>query len=180
VLLSAYLARIVADLAAAVPGVSVASHPGRFDLGELHRFRLCSPLIRVAFTRVIAVQARQYPALDCQFEAAIVTRRDDAGDAATNALALTHAVLLSLHDDVLASDVGSRPETITAENEYDALLSLAGVHFWRVSWRQTLEPDAGAAADALAAFQTLLATYALPDGGATVATDLVEIPQELP
>lgn len=172
--LSEYLDQLVADISAVLTGVSVAAHPGEFDLIEMQRYAVCPPLVRVWLARVLSVERGR---MACQFGAAIVARRTSPTVSGEfNALSMTNALLLLLNRDQIASDAGSQPDAISAQNKFERYAALAGMHFWQVSWQQTLVGD-DSDAD-LADFQTLFATYTTPAGDVTRAIDAVDIPQE--
>jgi phage gp37-like protein len=124
-------------------GVSVESHGGTFDLGEIRKFATLAPAIRVALVGCGRASrfndGRWMVPVHC---AAVVITRDAAApvkiarDAA--ALLLVSALQLAIASNRFGLEGVRQPEDVAARNEYSGPVEAFGVALWQVTWTSSV------------------------------------------
>lgn len=172
---------IVDAIAAALPGVHVESHGGRFDsVEEIKRHAGRGRAVLVAITGLKNLEAGgDGISADLVVAAFVVTgdRPNAPRDAAALALIQSVAALVPGNRWGL-EDAEGAPQPPEADNLYAASLDKVGVALWGLAWKQRFSLGNGLDPAGLDIFATFDARYAQGADGAPTAEDLVELPQE--
>lgn len=177
---------VVNVVAAALPGLHVEAHGGRFDSVEeikRHATRGQAALVAIMGLKGLERSGGETVA-DLVLAVFIVTGDRPGASRDTAALALVQAVADLVPDNRWGlDDAQGAPSAPDADNLYAASLDKLGVALWGVSWRQRFAISALDPTD-LAAFLTCaITTTQAPDGSADpkeapVLDGLVSLPQE--
>lgn len=181
---------VVAALAQALPKLDVATHGGTFDEGEIKRFALKAPAVRVAITGV--ERGARFSdgrwRLPVNFAAVIITRDDaSAGNRVTRdtaALLYATAIELTIAGSRFGFSGVFQPENVAARSEYSGPVDKIGVALWQVTWtspvligapvgEQDFDSDAGVGA-LVKAIVNGVTTYEAP--ALTLADPLEDAP----
>jgi hypothetical protein len=146
---------IVDGLKAALPGVTVAAHRGRFDsAAEIQRFAVKAPQVLVACVGFKPVSSGGgLVQLRGRWVVFVITKDAPKLERDAGALALAEAIELCVEGNTWALDSLSAPTDIEARNLYSGAIDKNGVALWAVTFDQV---DSSPAVDesTLAAFLT--------------------------
>jgi len=129
---------IVDDLKAALPGVTVTSHRGRFDnAAEIQRFALKAPQVLVACVGFKPVSpGGGMVQLRGRWVVFVITKDAPKLERDAGALALAETIERRIEENTWGLDSLSAPTDIDARNLYAGQIDKLGVALWAVTFDQ--------------------------------------------
>lgn len=158
---------------------TIEQHGGEYDEKETRRFTRGAPAMLLTLLDIIGYEEESTVAVaELRWSLHILTKDNNTVRRREKAHALLSRAIGVIMNNRWDIDEARRPDTIRANNLYNADTDEMGVALWMLTWQQKLEiPDEDAALS-LDEFNTLFAEYDLRPATNTIieADDTVVIP----
>ena len=138
--LTTLLDTITEALGAVLPELDIETHRGRFDEGELKRFMISAPALRLAILGLSNPEPAGGGACDwtVRIGAMLVTRDTPALPRERAASAIVQTVLLTALQNNWGFDWVYPAKPASARNLYSQALDKAGALIWAIEWDQVV------------------------------------------
>lgn len=134
------LTTVTAGIATLLPGIDVATHPGRFTQAELTTLILRQRAVRIAIEQIgeLATQGTGQIRAQLVFSAYVVTADSAAAGRHDAALAIVDTLMTAIPFQRWSVNflAPALPASLRADNLFSGEVNAKGITLWAIGWQQ--------------------------------------------